>query len=118
MKSTCIRCYRTGHVAAGCRVFHTGLAFDRGCCHKCGFPQNLFGERVHGFPQVGGCDREGLRDKLSVVGWMCWRYTNWKRQVEDRFGLGTLTDKGFMEWLGVLGEHGIVKRGSIVRLVL
>ena len=108
MKSTCIRCYRIGHVASRCRVFHNGLVFDRGCCHKCGFPQNLFGERVHGFPQVGGCDREGLRDKLSAVGWMCWRYPNWKRQVGDRFGLGTLTDQGFMEWLGAFGEHGIV----------
>jgi hypothetical protein len=69
----------------------------------------LFGEKVHGDTKVGRCDRGGLKDKLSGIGWMCWRDKPWQEQVRSEYTeLSVATDVEFMKWLGELGMHGIV----------
>jgi superfamily II DNA or RNA helicase len=106
----CLRCFGKGHNTMRCVEFREPVKFKKGCCWKCGFPQYLFGERVHGDNALGTCDREGLRDKLMGIGWMCWRDTVWQERVRRGFPeLLRMDDVGFMEWLGELGQHGVVK---------
>jgi superfamily II DNA or RNA helicase len=108
MKHCCLYCYRTGHQSTNCPTFSSGPVFGQGCCHMCGFPQNLFGERIHGFPDIGGCNREGLRDKLASLSWMCWRQKDWKPRFQERFGLQNYSDKNFMAWLGAASDNGVI----------
>jgi hypothetical protein len=63
---------------------------------------------VHGFPDVGGCDRLGFRDKLNAVAWMCWKQKTWKLRLAKAFNLEKMTERGFMEWLELIGDDSIV----------
>ena len=109
MAGVCLRCFREGHNTTRCVDLREPIRFKKGCCWTCGFPQYLFGEKVHGDPKVGRCDRGGLKDKLSGIGWMCWRDKPWQEQVRSEYTeLSVATDVEFMKWLGELGMHGIV----------
>jgi superfamily II DNA or RNA helicase len=109
MVGICLRCFTQGHATARCVDFPQPLRFKKGCCWTCGFPQYLFGERVHGDNAMGTCDRLGLRDKLAGIGWMSWRDPSWQGRVRNGFPeLCTARDGVFMEWLGQVGKHGII----------
>ena len=109
MAGLCLRCFCRGHGAARCPEFREPLHFKDGCCWTCGFPQNLFGEQVHGDHRMGRCDKVGLQDKVAGIAWMCWRDTVWQERVKKGFPeLLRARDSGFMEWLGQLGKEKVV----------
>ena len=107
MRNNCWRCLDEGHMTSRCG-FHQSLRFESGCCYKCGFPQMLWGMEIHGDGRRGICDREKLKDKLNVIGWLCWRDLYWRSRIVERFmELRNMNEEGFMKWMGQFGIHKI-----------
>src|SRR5204863_4139872 len=57
LKNMCTRCLGSGHGARTCNV---KIGYICGCS-TCGFPQNLYGEYMHGDVGTGACDMKDVR---------------------------------------------------------
>lgn len=93
----CSRCLGSGHRARECKV---SIKYICGCS-TCGFPQNLYGEYMHGDAGTGECNMIDVRHVI-FSGTIClFKLNHWKRSIlQEKFGFsGNETKEELMEWI-------------------
>ena len=106
----CLRCLDPKHKLGQCRKIY----YERGgCCFKCGLPQRLGGEHIHGDIASAECE-EGYEDKMVPLGWYLWRDKRWRRRLATHFR-AEWNEEEFRMWLGKMDE-GEVTNGVRVML--
>ena len=98
----CLRCLDKGHKIRDC----VKINFPRGkACFRCGFPQKLGGQHIHGEVRTGTCE-PGLEDTVGPVCWSSWRDSQTRARMEREFGRTWTVDE-FREWMGRVESKGV-----------
>lgn len=98
----CLRCLDRGHKIRDC----VKINFLRGkACFRCGFPQRLGGQHIHGEVKTGTC-QPGLEDTVGPVCWVSWRDSQTRTRMEREFGM-TWTMDEFREWMPRVEAKGV-----------
>ena len=101
MPGKCLRCQNEDHSLKECvDVMYKGGS----CCWKCGLPQMLGENYIHGDMRIGACE-EGWRDKMFPLCYYLWRKSGWRERLESHFRR-EWTEEGFREWICMI-DRGI-----------
>ena len=112
MFGLCLLCQGSDHQRPGC----TRVDFRRGdCCMTCGFPQRLFGERIHGNAETGECE-DGLKDLMKGACWKVYRDEKLREQYLKEVESEIKNEMDYKKWIVGLDTSGEMVNGC--RLVL
>jgi len=103
----CLFCQTEKHSSKGC----VKVNFRKGsCCMTCGFPQILFGERIHGDIGTGECEK-GLRDLMKGVCWGVYRDVKLKEKYLKDDGSEIVEEEKYKEWIIRMDTSGEMING-------
>jgi hypothetical protein len=108
LKNVCTRCLGSDHRVGTCNI---EIKYICGC-HTCGFPQNLYGEYMHGDAGTGECD---MKDARHVIfsGTIClFKLGRLRRSIlQEKFGFSDLeTREELIKWI-TESENGEICNG-------
>ena len=114
MNGLCVHC-QGKHMGRTCKWARIR---EGSCCKTCGFPQRLFGERIHGDIGTGECEK-GLKDLIKGVCWGIFRRSEMKEMKKkylETVGMNMEDEERYKEWLNDLDRSGEMLNGC--RLLL
>ena len=97
LKKLCTRCLTSDHRVRDCDI---GIKYICGC-HTCGFPQNLYGEYMHGDAGTGECDMQDARHVIFSGAICLFKLGHLRRSIlQEKFGFtGLETKEEFIKWI-------------------
>jgi superfamily II DNA helicase RecQ len=113
LEGMCSRCLGWGHVARDC---DQSIKYICGC-RTCGFPQNLYGEYMHGDAGTGECNMIDVRHVI-LTGTIClFKLSHWRRRIlVSKFGLSEMISKEELIWWISMSSDGEICNGLLAMI--
>ena len=112
MVGLCLLCQGRDHMMRDCQRQNIRKGF---CCVSCGFPQQCFGEEIHGNVMTGECE-EGMKDLMKGVCWRVFRVKELKEKYLEEKGIKIDKEEEYKKWIVDLDTSGEMINGC--RLML